>query len=1147
MEGTITTKSLEDAPTCVEPSLAQKSNKRKTRNSSPLSRTISPEDTKSRKQVPASLEEKESLKANPSTSTLSTSTRSPSIARCRPRSRSKMQAKGNKLEHRTAGSKQTPARAGGLCEIMNHNSLETQVPSRLLITSWNVRGLNDQLRKLKVKDFVKKEKPLILALQETKLTNNRMTIAATNIAPSYTMVASQGRNGGGTVLLLHPPIALKDSGKLSDGNLTRAQVDYQGFIQGRNMMDNILSFWLTNDNLTQQKRSDLFIKLDFEKAFDHVEHDFLWDTMSKLGLGDKFVRLVKGLTVGAQTMININGGFSPRFDVSQGVRQGCPLAPLLLAISTEPLMAMLKEAILLGRLKPLSFGNSAVADFSLFVDDMGIYMEVDRSSFCALRGILAYFESASRARLNLQKSSASVIGLHIDPPLWLRHLGCVIMEHKIVYRYLDAPIGSGLKHDQLISFCLNRMVSRLKLWRSKGENASAGLDSRMFGDRELPSSRSTWENSLRTLARLNGTIFLMRSLMDREPKEVDVLSGVATARRNFFSSGVPCTLMEVNLAPPGASQECHIRLEDAVARLALDKCILKWWEDKKSDESSFALKIVMELISHIPEGRFSSLHQKILQKQTATPEAHSASPPSMPERQPNTRPASEEELETGEIFPMAPSVSPPSKAQSVATSCPSQNNSKGLNKLNCPEEGPHKRQQEHGNTSTAYDTNRSAIPLAFYRRSGQGSGVTRSRTLASPRSGGVYNPTVKHTPSDASSHEAEPGEGVDCQPTLLKFTFSPNTNYSGKFTDAEERPEIDGIESISPAVRRYRRGRKGPSSEGEPPSISDYPHVAELAAGCSLANSPHGPMIRDQSSTDPHHTPDSMQKTEHTTGEIRIPTLGLPFTFNFTSLLLSVIPAHSTFSSQERTTSILRGHLSELDVPDNISAQRTEYYTGDARANPPANLRSFTISSTIANSPTRARPDAGKNKSLRTAISPPCPLSSDRELVSTPYCTHQTGRRAEVSRSAPPADLPAYPLTIIFNSRQDAGEIRPPAINNSPPSYSHENPPATEPNHTTGATHDLGLPGGNRNYLRGSPADFPFAIRLPSAIAPPPENPPPGRRLPKGAFDSSPQGNSAVAEELNRSYAFSQNSCRKTGEPLRTSPLIRFLASPQKF
>ncbi|KAL2642718.1 hypothetical protein R1flu_010305 [Riccia fluitans] len=141
-----------------------------------------------------------------------------------------------------------------------------------------------------------------------------------------------------------------------------------GLIQGRNMMDNILSFWLTNNNLIQQKKSGLFLKLDFEKAFDRVEHDFLWDTMSKLGLGDKF--------------------------------------------------------ILLGRFKPLTFGDAAVADFSLFADDMGVYTDLEESLFRALRGILIFFESASGAKLNLHKSSTIVIGLHTDPPQWLRHLGC---------------------------------------------------------------------------------------------------------------------------------------------------------------------------------------------------------------------------------------------------------------------------------------------------------------------------------------------------------------------------------------------------------------------------------------------------------------------------------------------------------------------------------------------------------------------------------------------------------------------------------------------------------------------------------------------------------------------------------------------------
>ncbi|KAL2623729.1 hypothetical protein R1flu_007974 [Riccia fluitans] len=93
------------------------------------------------------------------------------------------------------------------------------------------------------------------------------------------------------------------------------------------------------------------------------------------------------------------------------------------------------EASLRELLKPLTFGGSVVVDFSLFADDMGVYLELDEHSFLVLRGLLVFFESAAGARLNLHKSSALIIGLHVDPPQWLRHLDCVIMEHKRVYRW----------------------------------------------------------------------------------------------------------------------------------------------------------------------------------------------------------------------------------------------------------------------------------------------------------------------------------------------------------------------------------------------------------------------------------------------------------------------------------------------------------------------------------------------------------------------------------------------------------------------------------------------------------------------------------------------------------------------------------------
>ncbi|KAL3680061.1 hypothetical protein R1sor_023017 [Riccia sorocarpa] len=127
---------------------------------------------------------------------------------------------------------------------------------------------------------------------------------------------------------------------------------------------------------------------------------------------------------------------------------------------------MLVQGLTTGTLKPIRFGE-ATADYSLFADDMGVYLELQETSFRALRGILSFFESASGAKLNLHKSSALIIGKHTPAPDWLQRTGCEIMEHKKPYRYLGAPIGSGLTQDQLISFCINRMTSRLNLWSNR--------------------------------------------------------------------------------------------------------------------------------------------------------------------------------------------------------------------------------------------------------------------------------------------------------------------------------------------------------------------------------------------------------------------------------------------------------------------------------------------------------------------------------------------------------------------------------------------------------------------------------------------------------------------------------------------------------
>lgn len=65
--------------------------------------------------------------------------------------------------------------------------------------------------------------------------------------------------------------------------------------------------------------------------------------MTAIELDWKFLTLVKGLVLGGLVKIHVNGLFLEEIELQRGVRQGCPLTPLLFALSTQPLLAFLQE------------------------------------------------------------------------------------------------------------------------------------------------------------------------------------------------------------------------------------------------------------------------------------------------------------------------------------------------------------------------------------------------------------------------------------------------------------------------------------------------------------------------------------------------------------------------------------------------------------------------------------------------------------------------------------------------------------------------------------------------------------------------------------------------------------------------------------
>ena len=94
-------------------------------------------------------------------------------------------------------------------------------------------------------------------------------------------------------------------------------------------------------SLTSKNAALMF--LDFEAAFPSLSHDFMWKVLEHFQLPPGLIHAIQSLYQGNQHYIKAKGGIYKAFTATGGVRQGCPLSPLLFAIVADVLLRKLVD------------------------------------------------------------------------------------------------------------------------------------------------------------------------------------------------------------------------------------------------------------------------------------------------------------------------------------------------------------------------------------------------------------------------------------------------------------------------------------------------------------------------------------------------------------------------------------------------------------------------------------------------------------------------------------------------------------------------------------------------------------------------------------------------------------------------------------
>jgi hypothetical protein len=83
--------------------------------------------------------------------------------------------------------------------------------------------------------------------------------------------------------------------------------------------------------------------IDLRKAYDSVSHEGLWTTLRAMHISDDFITLLQALYSDNTAQVITPHGLTDHVHITRGLRQGCPLSPLLFVLLLEPLLQRIHQ------------------------------------------------------------------------------------------------------------------------------------------------------------------------------------------------------------------------------------------------------------------------------------------------------------------------------------------------------------------------------------------------------------------------------------------------------------------------------------------------------------------------------------------------------------------------------------------------------------------------------------------------------------------------------------------------------------------------------------------------------------------------------------------------------------------------------------
>ena len=149
----------------------------------------------------------------------------------------------------------------------------------------------------------------------------------------------------------------------------------------------------------QENIDGVLFAADIEKAFDSVEHSFIFAVLKKFGFGDDFIRWIKTFLFDASSCV-INNNFPTRyFKSDRGTRQSDPLSAYIFILCIEIFFIQVRSDISVRGFKY----DGVEIKLTAFADDT-TFLVGDTQSLRRMLNLAKYFQEYSSLKVPMKRN-----------------------------------------------------------------------------------------------------------------------------------------------------------------------------------------------------------------------------------------------------------------------------------------------------------------------------------------------------------------------------------------------------------------------------------------------------------------------------------------------------------------------------------------------------------------------------------------------------------------------------------------------------------------------------------------------------------------------------------------------------------------------